>query len=245
MHRGWAQVGAGASQQVADPYANEPARHPALVVRTQKPFNAETPGPLLAGAPLTPVDLFYVRNHLPVPHVDAATHTVRAPLPPAERALPRLPRAPRAALGAGRPPCASATERRPRCLGRGAAGRPESSRSLPAECSVCRTAACLLPRGCCKPAASLMLAPCSTSGQRLRTAGSRGEPQGRRCASRARAYARSSCRSRTCRRASRSTPSPQRCSARATAATTSTPSSPSRAWSGAWVRRAAILTLRP
>ncbi|KAK9836142.1 hypothetical protein WJX81_004420 [Elliptochloris bilobata] len=70
-------VGGGASQQVADPYANEPQRHPALVVRTAKPFNAETPGALLAGSPLTPVDLFYVRNHLPVPHVDAATHSVR------------------------------------------------------------------------------------------------------------------------------------------------------------------------
>ena len=72
------QVGAGAVQQVADPYANEPERHPALLVRTQKPFNAETPGALLAGAALTPVDLFYVRNHLPVPHIDAATHSVRA-----------------------------------------------------------------------------------------------------------------------------------------------------------------------
>ena len=77
MHSGVSQVGAGAVQQVADPYANEPERHPALVVRTLKPFNAETPGALLAGSPLTPVDLFYVRNHLPVPHIDAATHSVR------------------------------------------------------------------------------------------------------------------------------------------------------------------------
>lgn len=72
-----AQVGAGANQQVEDPYANEPQRHPALVVRTAKPFNAETPAALLAGASLTPVDLFYVRNHLPVPHIDPATHSVR------------------------------------------------------------------------------------------------------------------------------------------------------------------------
>ena len=71
------QVGAGANQQVEDPYANEPQRHPALVVRTAKPFNAETPAALLAGAALTPVDLFYVRNHLPVPHIDPATHSVR------------------------------------------------------------------------------------------------------------------------------------------------------------------------
>lgn len=86
------QVGAGAVQQVADPYASEPERHPALVVRTQKPFNAETPGALLAGAALTPVDLFYVRNHLPVPHIDAATHSVRNPVGRQRLLLQRQPR---------------------------------------------------------------------------------------------------------------------------------------------------------
>ncbi len=28
------------SRQVTDPYANEPARHPALIVRSQKPMNS-------------------------------------------------------------------------------------------------------------------------------------------------------------------------------------------------------------
>ncbi len=32
-------------------------------------FSAETPKELLAGSLLTPNDLFYVRNHLPVPHI--------------------------------------------------------------------------------------------------------------------------------------------------------------------------------
>ncbi|KAI7843652.1 hypothetical protein COHA_002555, partial [Chlorella ohadii] len=59
----------GQTAQVTDPYANEPARHPALIVRSQKPMNSETPKELLAGSLLTPNDLFYVRNHLPVPHI--------------------------------------------------------------------------------------------------------------------------------------------------------------------------------
>ena len=70
------QEGGQISQQVADPYANEPKRHKALIVRSDKPFNAESPPEVLL-APKTPQDLFYVRNHLPVPHVDASTWTVR------------------------------------------------------------------------------------------------------------------------------------------------------------------------
>lgn len=52
-----------------DLYSSEPQRDPRLVVRSAKPFNAETP--LFAyGERLTPNELFYVRNHLPVPEVD-------------------------------------------------------------------------------------------------------------------------------------------------------------------------------
>jgi len=50
-----------------DPYSHEPQRHPALRVNASKPFNAETPAQLLADQFITPNDLFYVRNHLPVP----------------------------------------------------------------------------------------------------------------------------------------------------------------------------------
>ena len=70
------QEGAAPQQQVQDPYANEPKRHPALVVRTDRPFNAEPPMEVLAATPITPNEFFYVRNHLPVPHIDPATYKV-------------------------------------------------------------------------------------------------------------------------------------------------------------------------
>uniref|UniRef100_A0A0N8E9T1 Sulfite oxidase n=2 Tax=Daphnia magna TaxID=35525 RepID=A0A0N8E9T1_9CRUS len=56
-----------------DPYANEPRRHPVLVVKTKKPFNAETPSSLLVESFITPTDIFYVRHHFPVPDVDLSS----------------------------------------------------------------------------------------------------------------------------------------------------------------------------
>ncbi|PNW83825.1 hypothetical protein CHLRE_04g217929v5 [Chlamydomonas reinhardtii] len=67
---GGAAAAAAASAALKDPYAGDPARHPVLIPRTQKPFNGETPGSLLAASPVTPTDVFFVRNHLPVPAVD-------------------------------------------------------------------------------------------------------------------------------------------------------------------------------
>lgn len=64
---------------MADPYANEPKRHRALLVRSAKPFNAETPTDALGSGPTTPNELFYVRNHLPVPHVEPAAYSVSLP----------------------------------------------------------------------------------------------------------------------------------------------------------------------
>lgn len=59
----------------ADPYAHEPRRHPALLPVSQKPYNAETPPPLLTASHITPNPLFYVRNHMPnPPPVDAALY---------------------------------------------------------------------------------------------------------------------------------------------------------------------------
>lgn len=52
------------------PYANEPIRSPLLKVLSQEPFNAETPPKLLVQTPITPTEIFFVRNHLPVPEVD-------------------------------------------------------------------------------------------------------------------------------------------------------------------------------
>lgn len=52
------------------PYANDPIRSPLLDVLTQEPFNAETPPKLLIETSITPTEIFFVRNHLPVPEVD-------------------------------------------------------------------------------------------------------------------------------------------------------------------------------
>jgi sulfite oxidase len=59
---------------VEDPYANDPERHPALIVRSAKPFNGESPPGLLVATQLTPNEVFYVRNHLPVPVIDPNTY---------------------------------------------------------------------------------------------------------------------------------------------------------------------------
>lgn len=53
-----------------DPYAGEPNRHPELIVQSQAPFNAEPRMEALVQSQLTPNDLFYVRNHMPVPEID-------------------------------------------------------------------------------------------------------------------------------------------------------------------------------
>ena len=52
------------------PFANEPHRHPALIANSQEPFNAETPPELAVDNLITPNELFFVRNHLPVPVID-------------------------------------------------------------------------------------------------------------------------------------------------------------------------------
>lgn len=56
--------------KIRDAYENDPERSIMLKVNSQKPFNAEPPVTLLVDKFLTPNDLFFVRNHLPVPVVD-------------------------------------------------------------------------------------------------------------------------------------------------------------------------------
>ena len=65
---------------INDPYRDDPERHPSLVVRSKKPFNAETPLALLGDSMVTPNSLFYVRNHLPVPEVDPKTYRLEVNL---------------------------------------------------------------------------------------------------------------------------------------------------------------------
>ncbi|KAL7078515.1 hypothetical protein ACQ4LE_002132 [Meloidogyne hapla] len=57
-----------------DPFGIDPSRHPALLVNSQKPFNAETPAPLLIDNFKTPNEIFFVRNHMPVPNLDERKH---------------------------------------------------------------------------------------------------------------------------------------------------------------------------
>lgn len=52
------------------PYANDPKRSILLETHTKEPCNAETPSKLLVSSYYTPADIFFVRNHLPVPEVD-------------------------------------------------------------------------------------------------------------------------------------------------------------------------------
>jgi len=54
---------------IDDPYAHEKARNPLLIINSNKPFNAEPPALLLAENFITPNELFFVRNHLPVPQI--------------------------------------------------------------------------------------------------------------------------------------------------------------------------------
>ena len=52
------------------------AKSPNVVVWSEEPLNAETPVELLCGSQLTPNELFFVRNHGPIPEVDPAAYAL-------------------------------------------------------------------------------------------------------------------------------------------------------------------------
>nr|CAH7716926.1 unnamed protein product [Callosobruchus chinensis] len=58
------------TRNMEDPYSGDPVRHAVLKPASVKPFNAECPPSLLVENFVTPNELFYVRNHLPVPNID-------------------------------------------------------------------------------------------------------------------------------------------------------------------------------
>ncbi|XP_025101579.1 LOW QUALITY PROTEIN: sulfite oxidase-like [Pomacea canaliculata] len=70
-----------------DPYANDPPRSPLLIPSSKKPFNAEPPAELLVDNYLTPNDLFFVRNHLPVPNINPRSFTLEVQGPKKELKL--------------------------------------------------------------------------------------------------------------------------------------------------------------
>ncbi|XP_058093232.1 sulfite oxidase [Magnolia sinica] len=51
-------------------YSEEPPRHPSLKINAKEPFNAEPPRSALILSYITPVDMFYKRNHGPIPIID-------------------------------------------------------------------------------------------------------------------------------------------------------------------------------
>ncbi|DAZ96578.1 TPA: hypothetical protein N0F65_011802 [Lagenidium giganteum] len=59
------------------PYSQDPVRHPALKINSSQPFNAEPPPELLMESFITPNELFFVRNHLPVPNVNIEDYKLK------------------------------------------------------------------------------------------------------------------------------------------------------------------------
>ncbi|CAI9590405.1 unnamed protein product, partial [Staurois parvus] len=57
-------------QDLSDPYSQDPSRHPVLKINSAKPFNAEPPPEFLTENYITPNELFFKRNHLPVPDIN-------------------------------------------------------------------------------------------------------------------------------------------------------------------------------
>ncbi|GJQ88137.1 hypothetical protein Trydic_g13143 [Trypoxylus dichotomus] len=70
-----------------DPYISDPKRHRVLQAHTQKPFNAEPPPSLLVENFYTPNEIFYVRNHLPVPNIDPETYELEIEIEGEEKIL--------------------------------------------------------------------------------------------------------------------------------------------------------------
>lgn len=80
-------TGLPVAEAVEDPFASDPARDPRLITHTAKPRNAEPPASALASEFITPAELFYVRNHMWVPPVEAAAagrHALTIELPSGE-----------------------------------------------------------------------------------------------------------------------------------------------------------------
>lgn len=69
-----------ASGSSGDPYERDPVLSPIMRVISKQPINAEAPSALLTDSFITPTELFFVRNHHPVPQLDAATHQLRLTL---------------------------------------------------------------------------------------------------------------------------------------------------------------------
>lgn len=59
-----------------DPFRQDPERHPALLFHSTKPCNAELPADLVLDNWITPNDLWFIRQHHPVPVIDPSKYRV-------------------------------------------------------------------------------------------------------------------------------------------------------------------------
>lgn len=64
-----------------DPYRNDPELSPVLIVHQRKPINAEPPDNLLTDSWITPADLWFKRNHHPIPHVTEEDYRLEVTVP--------------------------------------------------------------------------------------------------------------------------------------------------------------------
>ncbi|CAB3256168.1 unnamed protein product [Arctia plantaginis] len=55
-------------------WVSEPVRDKRLIVKSKQPFNAEIPAKLIVESLDTPNELFFVRQHMPVPELEAKDH---------------------------------------------------------------------------------------------------------------------------------------------------------------------------
>jgi len=67
---------AAAARSDDDPYAKEPARSPMLRMLSETPCSAESPPSLMLDHYVTPNELFFVRNHHPVPVIDGEDYNL-------------------------------------------------------------------------------------------------------------------------------------------------------------------------
>lgn len=81
-----------AAAAAGDPFAQDPERHPALLVLSDKPFNAASPMELLIDSYITPAPLFFTRHHHPVPVVTEEDYRLTVDFAPEIRSKhPELP----------------------------------------------------------------------------------------------------------------------------------------------------------
>ena len=71
-----AAAAAAGAADAADPYAGDPAPHPALRLHARAPCTAEVPAALLTHSWITPAELWYVRSHHPVPALSEQGYTL-------------------------------------------------------------------------------------------------------------------------------------------------------------------------